>query len=100
MKVNTCFFDGNSHEYCTHQHYCIFNKKREILEKEIMKTWNKYNSLKKSRDSYMVGYYSDVTDYDYLLKRINLIKIKLSRLVKFRQKILDKEVEGYGILES
>lgn len=101
MSANTCYYsEGSKHECCTHQHYCIFNKNRIELEKTIMKNWRDYYALKELHNSYLKGYYCGNIDYSFLLKKMDLIKHNISRLVKFKQKIIDKEVDGYGILES
>jgi len=102
-KLNTCYYSsGSKHECCTHQQYCIFNQKRDQLERKIRKNWLKYYELKKIYNSYLKGYYCRDIDYDFLLKKLDLVKHNISRLVQFRNKIINGEVDGYGfeILES
>ena len=99
--VNTCYYsEGSRHECCTHQHYCIFNEKREQLETKIMENWREYYNLKKLYNSYLKGDYIDELDYDFLLKKLNTIKSNISRLVLFEKKIINGDVNGYGFVES
>lgn len=101
--VNTCYYsEGGKHDCCTHQGYCIFNENRVKLEQKIGDTLREYYELKKLRDSYLKGYYCGNIDYDFLLKKLNLLRHNISRLVQFKDKIINNEVDGYGyaVLES
>lgn len=98
---NTCYYsEGGRHKCCTHQHYCIFNENRVRLEMKIMDNWREYYSLKKLYNSYLKGDYTGELDYDFLLKKLNIVKSNISRLVLFEKKIIDGDVNGYGFLES
>ena len=100
MSANTCYYSrGSQHKCCTHQHYCIFNKNRVKLEKQIGEAWRKYYDLKKLHDSYLKGYYTEDIDYRFLLKKIDLVKSNISRLVLIEKKIIDGDVNGYGFMD-
>lgn len=102
MNLNKCnYSEGGGHDYCSHSHYCIFNEKRWRLEKKLTKLLKEYNELKTQKNSYILGYYCNV-DYNEIIKKLNLVQESISRLIEFKQKILDNEVKGYGyeVLES
>lgn len=99
--MNTCHYnDGSKHECCNHQHYCIFNEKRWELETKIMDTWREHDKLKRLHNSYLKGYYCGDVDYNFLLKKLDLVRHNLSRLVEYKNKIIKGEINGYGFLES
>lgn len=102
MNLNECNYNnGGKHEYCSHQYYCIFNDKRWRLEKKLTKLLTEYKELKTLKNSYIIGNYCNV-DYNNIIKKLNLTQESISRLIQFRQKVLEKKVKGYGyeLLES
>ena len=90
---------GNGHESCSHSYYCIFNPLRIHLEEEINETFGEYLKLKRLQNSYNLEYFTPVTDYDFLVKKIELIRGRLLKLIKYRSKVLKGEVNGYGALD-
>lgn len=102
MKLNTCYYSaGSKHDCCTHQHYCIFNEKRTLLEKKITELENEYAKWKKLRDSYMLGNYCPI-EYNTIILQLDVIKQSMNELNNYKNKILNGEIDGYGyeILES
>lgn len=104
MKLNNCYYSpgDDGHSCCTHQHYCIFNKKRWNLEKKITELTNELNKLKRLKNSYILGHYVGDVKYEDIIKKLDIVNSDISRLVKFKNRVLNKEVDGYGyeILES
>lgn len=102
MSLNNCnYSEGGQHSCCTHQHYCIFNEKRWKLEKKITELNREYKKWNTLRISYIVGNYVNM-DYDMIIRKLNIIETDIKELNKFKQKILNMEIGGYGyeILES
>lgn len=99
--MNNCTYsEGGKHSQCEHPHYCIFNENRENLEQKIVESLKKYHELKKAYNSYLNNDVNDVSDYDYHLKKMKLVKNKLIRLMEFKEKIINDGVKGYGYMES
>lgn len=97
--LNKCYYsNGGGHSCCSHSHYCIFNEKRWELDKKINKLLKQYNSLKTLKNSYILGYYCEV-EYDFVIKQLIIVRESIAQLIEFKHKILDKKVDGYGILE-
>lgn len=65
-----------------------------------MKNWREYDSLKKLYDSYLKGHYTGELNYEFLLKKLNVVKNNISRLVSFEKKIMKGDIDGYGFVES
>lgn len=94
--MNTCYYDnGSKHELCTHPEYCIFNKKRTILEQTITKLENKIKTLETTvtllefdEIQFNIKYYKKT------LKKLNTTTDELNRLKKYRKNI--KRGDGYG----
>ena len=102
MNLNECnYSEGGKHEYCSHSHYCIFNDKRWSLENKLTKLLKEYDELKTQKNGYIVGDYCNI-DYNKIIKKLNLVQESISRLIEFKQKVLNNEVKGYGyeVLES
>ena len=99
---NTCYYSpgDDKHECCTHQHYCIFNQNRVKLEKKITSNWREYYKLKRTYGSYLKGYYTGDVDYNFLLKKLKMVKSNISRLVAIKEKIIRGDIDGYGFVES
>jgi len=98
--MNTCnYSDGNKHECCTHPTYCIFNENRDRLERQITKLQREYYDLKRLHDNYFKGCYCGDLDFNFLLRKLDLVKHNISRMVKFRKMILDGDVNGYGFMD-
>lgn len=64
-----------------------------------MKNWREYDSLKKLYDSYLKGYYTGELNYEFLLKKLNVVKNNISRLVSFEKKIMKGDIDGYGCMD-
>ena len=100
MNLNECSYsEGGKHTVCNHQQYCIFNGNRWKLEKKITQLQNELEELKKIKNSYILGYTCNM-EYDIIIKKIKITRQSIARLTNFKQKIIDGEINGYGILES
>ena len=102
MKMNGCnYSEGGKHSCCTHSHYCIFNKKRWILETKLTGLLKEYHRLDTLRISYILGHYVDV-EYDEIIRKMNVVEDDIKRLNTFKKNILNKRIDGYGyeVLES
>ena len=105
-----CRYDESSkHKHCKHPQYCIFNKKRMELEADIAILEKEINQLTRLRNNLLNGeivYFTEFKeDYEredwFRLKRNvkNLLTVKrreLNDLIRFRNKVLDNEGDGYG----
>ncbi len=112
-ESNICRYDdGCEHELCKHPHYCIFNKNRVDLETDITNLENEISNLKKMDNLLLnseVIYHDEFKDFinngDFtgLKNKIkDLINIKtgeLNDLVRFKNRVLDGNVKGYGFGE-
>lgn len=102
MSLNKCFYsDGGKHECCTHPHYCIFNRKRDALERKLTELLKEYKQLNTLRVSYILGYYVNV-EYDEIIRKMSIVEDDIKQLNKFKKNILEKRIDGYGyeVLES
>ena len=94
---NTCYYsDGDKHSLCPHQHYCLFNDKRTVLEKQITKLLNKREYHKQQLNNLRSMECYTSSDYETTKKDLNIIENDLRQLRLFQKKILDKEIDGYG----
>lgn len=94
---NTCYYsEGDKHECCTHQHYCIFNNKRVILEKQITKLLNKREHLKQQLENLLTEENYTSANYNTTKKDLKIIENDLRQLRLFQKRILNKEIGGYG----
>ena len=102
MKMNKCYYsEGSKHSCCTHPHYCIFNKKRWILEKKLTELFKEYKKWDTLRIGYVLGNYVPM-EYDEIIRKMNVIEEDIKQLNRFKQKVLAERIDGYGheILES
>lgn len=100
--MNKCYYSkGGKHSCCTHPHYCIFNKKRGLLEKKLTELINEYKKWENLRIGYVLGHYVPF-EYDEIVRKLNIIEKDIKQLNTFKKKVLDKRIDGYGygILES
>ena len=109
-ESNICRYDeGSKHENCKHQHYCIFNPKRIELEEQITGLTNELESLKNYDNNLLNGdivYHDSFKEFieagDFVgLRRkvkdcINVKVMELNELVRFRNRVLDGMIGGYG----
>ena len=109
-ESNICRYDTSvKHELCKHQHYCIFNRKRRelesritVLENDIEDLENLNNNLLNDDILYHTRFkeYYENQDYGGLKNRVkSLIRIEreeLIGLVRFKGRVLDGKVNGYG----
>ena len=97
--INTCYFsEGTKHKCCTHQHYCIFNSNRIALEKQIGQLLRRLNHLELQLSNLRSGEYFTTANYDETKKEIQIIKTDLRNLRLFENRILKKEIDGYGFI--
>ena len=97
--VDTCYFsEGTKHECCTHQHYCIFNTNRVNLEKEIGNLLSRLADLELQLSNLRTGEYYTTANYEDTKKQITIVKTDLRNLRQFENKILKKEIDGYGFV--
>ena len=110
-ESNICRYDeGCKHELCKHPYYCIFNPKRVELEKQITNLENELESLKDFDNNLLNGeviYHEDfkelIESEDFVSVRHkvkDLISVKsgeLNMLVRFKNRVLDGNVGGYGL---
>ena len=97
--INTCYYsEGSKHQCCTHPHYCIFNKNRENLEKQIGNLLTKLNHLEQQLSNIRSGEYYTTSKYNETKKQIKIIRTDLKNLRIFENKILKKEIDGYGFV--
>lgn len=100
MNLNECTYsEGGKHTVCNHQHYCVFNGNRWKLEKKITQLNKEYTELKKIKNSYILGYTCNM-EYDTIIKKMKITRQSITRLTTFKQKIINGEINGYGVLES
>ena len=109
-EQNICRYDESSHhKNCKHQTYCMFNENRIHLESDITGLENEIEHLKEVNEDYLNGdviYIDELKEFiekeDYVSLRHkvkSLISIKESELldlVRFRNRVLDGEIGGYG----
>lgn len=100
MSLNDCYYSPgeDKHTCCSHQHYCIFNKNRDVIERKITKLENSLDKLLTLKNSNILSYYC-VDEYNSIINRIRLVRKDLHNLTQFKQKIINKEVTGYGFME-
>ena len=97
MSLNKCYYsEGSRHSCCTHQHYCIFNKKRWVLETKITSLTKEHDELNRLKNSYVVGNYVGNIEYKDIINRLEVIKEDINNLIQFKKRILGMRVEGYG----
>lgn len=109
-ESNICRYDDAAkHELCKHQHYCIFNQNRVKLESDMTSLENEINYLKKMDNLLLnseVVYHEDFKEFidngDFIglrnkIKELTNIKnTELNGLVRFKNRVLDGKVKGYG----
>ena len=85
------------HELCNHKHYCIFNEKREDLEKSITKLENDLNESLRVKDMVINGEI-DASDtfINGLNRRVDNLQYDLRNLNNFRLDVLHGRIGGYG----
>lgn len=95
---NTCYYSlgTDKHSCCTHQHYCIFNKNRINLEKNIHQLETELHKRIIDLKFIKNEGTSNCADYEATKQRIKILNMDLDHLRKFRNKIINKEVQGYG----
>ena len=97
--INTCYFsEGTKHGCCTHQHYCIFNSNRINLEKEIGRLLKRLEHLELQLSNLRSGEYFTTANYSETKKEIKIIKTDLRNLRLFENRIIKKEIDGYGFI--
>lgn len=98
IDYNTCYYSQgqDKHSCCTHQHYCIFNKHRITLEKQINNLSNELHSHTRALNALKTGRTYTNEDYKKTKEAITLLNEDLENLRKFEKKIKNKEVKGYG----
>lgn len=99
IDYNTCYYSpGNDkHSCCTHQHYCIFNKNRIMLETEINNLSKELHSHIQSLNALKNGKHYTNANYRETKEAIKLLNEDLNRLRKFEKRIKNKEVKNYGM---
>ena len=79
------------------------NNRKIILYSGILaKLYGVMNILyafEKIKNSYILGYTCNM-DYDSIIKKMDITRQSITRLTTFKQKIINGEINGYGILES
>ena len=75
-----CYSDGNKHDCCNHQHYCVFNPNRGKLEKKLMSLIKQLNKFQKELHSIHKGDCYTETNYNELKDKIRLLKTDIKHL--------------------
>ena len=85
------------HEFCNHKHYCIFNEKREDLERNITKLENELHESLRVKNLVINGEI-DVPDnfINNLNRNVDNLEYDLRNLNNFRLDVLHGKVSGYG----
>ena len=68
-----------------------------MIERKITKLENSLDELLTLKNSCILSYYC-VDDYNSIINRIRLVRKDLHNLTQFKQKIINKEVTGYGFM--
>ena len=97
-KINTCYYSPgeDKHAACTHPHYCIFNQNRINLETDILKLENELHQRIHDLKFIKNEGTNNCADYEATTNRIKILNKDLENLREFRNKIIEKEVKGYG----
>ncbi len=96
--INECYYsEGDKHECCTHQQYCIFNSKRVELERQIMVLSDELHHHKQQLDNIRSGECYTNADYKDTKKKIRILKMDLRQLRLFQLKAINGEIDGYGV---
>ena len=103
LKPNTLKMENgiisiiSPHELCTHKHYCIFNEKREDLEKSITKLENDLNKSLRVKDMVINGEIDASDNFiNGLNRRVDNLQYDLRNLNNFRLDVLHGKIGGYG----
>lgn len=96
-----CYYsDGSKHDCCTHQHYCMFNPKLGELEAKIDDLEKKLNHWRLQLSNFISGEYYTNVAYATIKDNIKILENDLRQLRLFELKIINREIDGYGFLES
>ena len=101
MSETTCYYSPgkDKHAACTHQHYCIFNQHTIQLETDIIKLENELHQRIHDLKFIKNEGTNNCADYEATKKRIKILNADLEHLRKHKNKIINKEVKGYGYME-
>jgi len=98
QKINTCYYNPGTdkHNTCTHQHFCIFNKNRIQLDNNIHQLETELHQRIIDLKFIKNEGTDNCANYEATKERIRILNTDLEHLRKFRNKIIEKEVKGYG----
>ena len=97
--LNTCYYSPghDKHSCCTHQHYCIFNNNRILLETTIHELETELHKRIIDLKFIKNEGTDNCADYKATSERITILNKDLEQLRKSRNNIIEnKEVKGYG----
>ena len=101
MKIidyNTCYYSPGTkqHATCTHPHYCIFNKHRVSLEKQIHQLSQELQKHIQNLKSIKHGRNYTQANYNETKEAITILNNDLMRLRTFEKNIKKYGGKGYG----
>lgn len=72
VNMNDCDYDSTNKHQCTHQHYCIFNNKRNELEHRILQVHKKLEEFKHIKHCFIndeIIYHEELDDC-YIIDKV------------------------------
>ena len=92
IDYNECNYSPgkDKHTLCTHPHYCIFNKKRIQLEKNIHELEKELHDKIHSLNFIKKEGTDNSENPDEIENRIKILNEDLNKLKKFRNKMIKK----------